>query len=215
MSRPFFSVEAFLILDFPGKAMPRKAALHFPFSFRMMEVSSQEKTPMHTLSTDAVCVVMDFETADYQRDSACAIGLAKVQGGKVTETFYSLIRPPRKRFYFTHIHGITWAQAATAPSFSELWPDIQNFLLSATHLAAHNAPFDRGVLEACCAVAGIAPPPLPYICTLKESRRLLRLPSHSLDSLCRHFQITLSHHHAGSDAQAAAELLLRLQSLPR
>ena len=168
---------------------------------------------MHTLSSNAACVVMDFETADYQRDSACAIGLAKVQDGAVTEHFYSLIRPPRKRFYFTHIHGITWAQVATSPTFAEVWPEIFRFLAGATHLAAHNAPFDRGVLEACCTGAGIAPPHLPYICTLKESRRLLRLPSHSLDSLCRHFHITLSHHHAGSDAQAAAELLLHLQSL--
>lgn len=170
---------------------------------------------MHTLPSDAVCVVMDFETSDYQRDSACAIGLAKVQGGTVTESFYSLIRPPRKRFYFTHIHGITWAQVAASPTFPDVWPEISDFLANATHLAAHNAPFDRGVLEACCAVADIAPPRLPYICTLKESRRLLRLPSHSLDSLCRHFQIALSHHHAGSDAQAAAQLLLRLQSLAR
>ena len=32
---------------------------------------------------DPVYVALDFETADYQPDSACAVGLAKVRGGEV------------------------------------------------------------------------------------------------------------------------------------
>ena len=46
---------------------------------------------------DPVYVALDFETADYQPDSACAVGLAKVRGGEVVDTLYSLIRPPRRR----------------------------------------------------------------------------------------------------------------------
>ena len=50
---------------------------------------------------DPVYVALDFETADYQPDSACAVGLAKVRGGEVVDTLYSLIRPPRRRILFT------------------------------------------------------------------------------------------------------------------
>ena len=57
---------------------------------------------------DPVYVALDFETADYQPDSACAVGLAKVRGGEVVDTLYSLIRPPRRRILFTWVHGITW-----------------------------------------------------------------------------------------------------------
>ena len=37
---------------------------------------------------DPVYVALDFETADYQPDSACAVGLAKVRGGEVVDTLY-------------------------------------------------------------------------------------------------------------------------------
>ncbi|MEG2005252.1 MAG: 3'-5' exonuclease [Bilophila sp.] len=160
-----------------------------------------------------VYIALDFETADYQPDSACAIGLAKIREKVVVDTFYSLVRPPRKQIVFTWVHGITWNQVKDSPTFPELWPRLSAFMAGATHLVAHNAPFDRRVLEACCRAAELALPELPFICTLKESRRLVKLPSHKLDALCTHFGITLQHHHAGADALAAAELWIRLQEL--
>ena len=53
-------------------------------------------------------LAIDFETADYGADSACAIGIAKITLGKLSETKNYLIRPPRKSFVFTRIHGISW-----------------------------------------------------------------------------------------------------------
>ena len=43
------------------------------------------------------------------------------------------------------------------------------------------------------------------------SRRKLKLPSHKLDAVCRYCGIPLDHHHAGSDAIAAARILIYLQ----
>ncbi len=126
---------------------------------------------------DPVYVALDFETADYQPDSACAVGLAKVRGGEVVDTLYSLIRPPRRRILFTWVHGITWKDVQDSPTFLEFWPQMASFLQGVTHLVAHNAPFDRRVLEACCQANGIALPDLPFVCTLRESRRKLKLPS--------------------------------------
>ena len=160
---------------------------------------------------DPVYVALDFETADYQPDSTCAVGLAKVRGGEVVDTLYSLIRPPRRRVLFTWVHGITWKDVQDSPTFLEFWPQMASFLQGVTHLVAHNAPFDRRGLEACCQSNGIALPDLPFVCTLRESRRKLKLPSHKLDAVCRYCGIPLDHHHAGSDAIAAARILIYLQ----
>ena len=162
---------------------------------------------------DSPVVAIDFETADYGADSACAVGLAKVEDGKIVDTFYSLIRPPRRRVMFSYIHGITWNMVKDSPSFADLWPQLAAFFAGASNLVAHNAPFDRRVLYACCEAAQIPYPVQPFICTLREARRRLVLPSYRLDALCVHCGIPLEHHHAGSDALAAAKLLVYLQQL--
>ena len=171
------------------------------------------KTDYQNLMLDTPVVAIDFETADYSPDSACAVGLAKIWQGRVTDTFYSLIRPPRRHIVFSWLHGITWNKVRNSPSFAELWPQLASFFEGATHFVAHNAPFDRRVLDACCRAAQIEYSMLPFICTLKESRYRLDLPSYRLNSLCTHCGIALTHHHAGSDALAAAELLIYLQHL--
>jgi DNA polymerase-3 subunit epsilon len=51
-------------------------------------------------------VALDFETANRYRDSACSIGLVRVENNQVVEKVSYLIRPPRKQFEFTDIHGI-------------------------------------------------------------------------------------------------------------
>ena len=104
-----------------------------------------------------------------------------------------------------------WKDVQDSPTFLEFWPQMASFLQGVTHLVAHNAPFDRRVLEACCQSNGIALPDLPFVCTLRESRRKLKLPSHKLDAVCRYCGIPLDHHHAGSDAIAAARILIYLQ----
>ena len=53
-------------------------------------------------------VAIDFETADYQQDSACAVALVRVEGSQIVQRHHFLIRPPRQRFIFSYLHGITW-----------------------------------------------------------------------------------------------------------
>ena len=101
-------------------------------------------------------VAIDFETANYQPDSACAVGLVKVVGGEIVDQAVHLIRPPTREFVFTHIHGLRWKDVANADDFGTLWPRLEPMLDGAEFFAAHNAPFDKGVLRACCARYGIA-----------------------------------------------------------
>jgi DNA polymerase-3 subunit epsilon len=153
-------------------------------------------------------VAIDFETADFRPDSACAVALVKVAGTEIVARTQSLIRPPRKQFHFSYLHGITWEHVKAQPSFGELWPRFTEFLADAEYFVAHNAPFDRGVLEACCAKAGLQPPPLPFRCTVKLARQVWRLPSNKLNLVCQHLQIPLNHHDALSDAEACARIVL-------
>lgn len=158
-------------------------------------------------------VAIDFETSGYAAHSACAVGLCRIEDGRMTDTFYSLIRPPSSRVMFTHVHGLTWPMLKDAPTFTELWPQLAAFMEGSHALLAHNAGFDRRVLHASCLALGLPLPQLPFLCTLKGSRRSLPLASRALDSVCAHFGIPLDHHHAGSDARACAAIYLRLRAL--
>lgn len=88
-------------------------------------------------------VALDFETSGYAAHSACAVGLCRIEDGVVTDSFYSLIRPPSSRVLFTHVHGLTWPMLKDAPTFTELWPQLVAFMEGSHALLAHNAGFDR------------------------------------------------------------------------
>lgn len=154
-------------------------------------------------------VAVDFETADYWRDSACAVGAVLVRNGRIAERCYRLIRPPRRQFTFTHIHGLTWNDVRDSPTFREMWPDLRKLIKRAGFLVAHNAPFDKGVLHACCDAAGIARPKREFRCTVQMARAKWSLPSAKLPAVCEHLRIPLVHHNALSDAEACAKIAIK------
>lgn len=151
---------------------------------------------------------LDFETADYGRESACALSIVVVENDTVLETWTSLIRPPRREFVFTYLHGIAWEHVKHQPTFGELWPQIANRLAGMDFIAAHNASFDRSVLRTCCEMAGAEPVKQPFVCTVRVARALWGLRPTTLADVCRHLRIPLNHHNAESDAQACAKILL-------
>jgi DNA polymerase-3 subunit epsilon len=159
-------------------------------------------------------VAIDFETADYSPDSACAVALVKVEDMQITERKYWLIRPPRKNFYFTYLHGISWKDVAEQPSFQELWPSLFEFMKPASYLAAHNAGFDQSVLHACCRIGQIAPPTLPFKCTVQLARRVWRIYPTKLPLVCARLGIPLNHHDARSDAEACARIVIMAAQRP-
>ncbi|MDE0418096.1 MAG: 3'-5' exonuclease [bacterium] len=154
-----------------------------------------------------ICAIA-FETADPGRDSACAVGAVLVRQGRIADRYQQLIRPPRRSFEFTYVHGLTWADVRDSPAFGDMWPDLRKFVDDAGFLVAHNAGFDRSVLEACCAAADVAPPELAFHCTVQMARRTWNLPSASLPAVCRHLGIPLNHHDALSDAEACARIAI-------
>ncbi|MBI4346183.1 MAG: 3'-5' exonuclease [Elusimicrobia bacterium] len=151
---------------------------------------------------------IDFETADHGPDSACAVAIVRVEDGMIVRREHRLLRPPRRRFVFTPIHGIAWEDVRSAPTFAEAWPQLQESLDGIDFLAAHNASFDRRVLGACCGAAGWGSPEHRWVCTVRLSRRLWKLHSHALPNVCRHLGVPLRHHEALSDAEACARIVL-------
>ncbi|MDO9531145.1 MAG: 3'-5' exonuclease [Deltaproteobacteria bacterium] len=159
-------------------------------------------------------VALDFETADYPRDSACALGLVRVENHQIVRRTYHLIRPPRRRFAFTYLHGITWEDVAGQPTFAELWPSLTPILEGVDFLAAHNASFDRSVLQRCCETAGLSLPGLPFECTVRLARQTWNIFPTKLNNVCDHLGITLKHHHAASDAEACALIVIAAHQIP-
>jgi len=153
-------------------------------------------------------VAIDFETADYGPDSACSVGLVRVVDNQIIDRTHFFIRPPRRTFVFTYLHGISWKHVANEPTFGELWQRLAEKIEGAEFLAAHNASFDRSVLMACCQVADFSPPVIPFQCTVRLARKTWNLRPANLPSVCAFLGIPLKHHDAVSDAEACARIVI-------
>ena len=156
-------------------------------------------------------VSIDFETANYSRESACSVGLIKYHNGKEIDSYYSLIQPPVLfiRPDFTEIHGLTVEDVKKAPTFLEIWNDVWSFI-DEEILVAHNASFDMGVLNAVLNLYNIPKPEFTYFCTLKLARRAWpELKLHKLTELAKNFGITYKAHHALADAQTCGDIVIR------
>ncbi len=174
-----------------------------------------DKGPKKLPPLDRPFVAIDFETADHGADSACAVGLVRVEGARIVARETVLIRPPRSRILFTHVHGITWPMVKDAPVFKDVWVKLSPLLDGAEFLAAHNAPFDRGVLAACCRAHGLPVPALQFVCTVQIARRTWALKPANLPAVCRRLGIGLMHHDAGSDAEACARIVIAAAATTR
>lgn len=170
----------------------------------------------------SVFVAIDFETADQGRDSACSVGLVRVEHGAITQKVVQLLRPPRleggdlftpapAEFMFTYIHGIKPQQVLDAPTFAQAWPKLAPILKGADFVAAHNAPFDSGVLNACCEAAGLPKPAHRFVCTVRLARSTWSIYPTKLNNVCQQLKIELNHHEALSDALACAQIVIAAQ----
>ena len=155
---------------------------------------------------------IDFETANNARDSACALGVVIVERGRIVDRLYALIRPPSREFLFTHIHGLSWHDVKAAEHFDAVWTEMARALAGIEFLAAHNAPFDKGVLSACCESYGLAAPAQPFVCTVRLARAQWAIRPTKLPDVCNYLGIDLRHHQADSDAEACAQIVIAAQA---
>lgn len=151
-------------------------------------------------------IAIDFETATFSMDSACAVGVALVEDLRVVDTIYSLLKPPGLAFDPSNIavHGITPSMVEDAPTLEEFWPALSPYFSAHCPVVAHNAGFDMAVLKASLPL-DIAD--FPYIDSIQIAGSLVT-GSKSLASCAQQLDIPLQHHNAASDARACAEIAI-------
>jgi DNA polymerase III subunit epsilon len=103
------------------------------------------------------------------------VGAVLVGGGELHETFDSLVRVERPLSRgIQRFTGITQGMVDAAPPPDEVLPEVAD-LLDGRVLIAHNARFDRGVLEQAFERVGLDWPRPPVLCTVQLARRFAPL----------------------------------------
>ena len=155
---------------------------------------------------------IDFETANSERSSVCAVGVVAVRGGQVADSFYSLIKPDPEYYSYacSRVHGITAEDTCRAPIFPEVWKQIEP-IISGLPLVAHNKAFDESCLKAVFRTYRMDYPDYTFLCTLQQSRRKWPQGQHTLDVIAAQCGYNLAqHHHALADAEACAAIALQI-----
>ncbi|NLK94701.1 MAG: hypothetical protein GX275_05880 [Clostridiales bacterium] len=150
-------------------------------------------------------VVIDFETANANRSSACSIGIIEVENDIITKENEFLINPEEDFDGFNiAINGITPEMVKDKPNFKKLWSFIKPMLENKI-VIAHNAAFDMSVLRHTLDKYNIPYPTFTYSCTRILSKKTWpELINYKLDTVAKYLGIEFTHHKACEDAKATA-----------
>jgi len=152
---------------------------------------------------------IDFETANGELSSVCAVGVVVVRGGIVVDKFYSLIKPEPNyyNYWSTRVHGLSHLDTDDARVFPEVWAEVSP-RIQGLPLVAHNKAFDESCLKAVMRCYQMDYPDYIFYCTLRASRVKLRgLTNHKLPTVAAACGYHLAHHHnALADADACAAI---------
>lgn len=159
---------------------------------------------------DKPLAIVDVETtgasAVYGR--IIEIAVIRVENGKITRVFESLVNPERFIPYSIEIlTGITNQDVENAPSFADIAGEVLR-LLDGAIFVAHNARFDYGFVKNEFRRLN-KPFHARCLCTVKLSRKLFpHFRNHNLSSIIeRHGIACDNRHRAMGDAQATYEFL--------
>lgn len=166
-------------------------------------------------------VAIDFETANFKRESACQIGYAVVKDSKVVHQGQSLILPTTGSYFtFSHVHGIKHADTLGAPSWIEVMSELEKmrkfYGIEKTPYVSHNSGFDESVWDACWNVIPEPAPTKTFFDTLRLSRDHLDLKTYKLTIVAKALGVdNLNHHNALYDAVMCAEIALKISELSK
>lgn len=167
-------------------------------------------TTESVLDTDHSWAVVDVETSGFQPGSGRVLSVAALaldaagrpEGPRFSSLIDAGVDPGP-----VHIHGLTPARLAGAPSFEQIAPELLA-VLDGRILVAHNAAFDHRFLTAEVERAGLVMPSGRRLCTLALSRRLgLDVPDHKLGTLAGYWGVPQKRAH---DALDDVEVLARI-----
>jgi len=151
--------------------------------------------------------VLDFETTGYApgRDRVVEVSVVRCDPGQPPRLAFDTLVQPGRKVAATHIHGISDADVATAPTFTEIANELTKVLAGCV-IAAYNVSFDIQFLHYELSQSGLSGLP-PHVC-LMYLRPLLGLGERcGLSAACRLHGIPYpATHVAADDAWAAAHL---------
>lgn len=150
-------------------------------------------------------VTIDFEFQYQGRyDTPCAVGMVKVIDGVIVAKYYTLIHQPEMDVPLAPNNAITPQMTAHAPTYDKVYREIVDFI-GVLPLVAHNASTEHKVLA-----DTPHPDHLPRLADRAFFDTCLATGQRGLADLCQEYGIPLDHHNALSDAEACAEVYMRL-----
>ena len=158
-------------------------------------------------------VVFDIETTGFSpvNNRIIEIGAVKIQGGKITDRFSSFVNPRIPiPFEIENLTGIADDMVVDAPFIEDVLPEFLEFCEGSV-LVAHNAGFDMGFIIENAARQGLVCEST-YVDTVGIARILLpNQAKHTLDAVAKSLGVSLENHHrAVDDAQATAEIFVKM-----
>lgn len=122
--------------------------------------------------------------------------------GSIDREFASLVNPERD-IGKSDLHGLVSEDVIEAPKFSQLVPELVDFLSGSVALAGHNVRFDHLFLKSEFSRVGIDLPDCPLLCTMRLAH------GGKLVDCCRHYGVRFEGdaHEALVDARATGKLL--------
>lgn len=155
-------------------------------------------------------VAFDVEMPSQSPMRISAIGITAVEKGEITERLFFLVNPQTEFDpYVVELIGITPEMVENEPTFPEIWEKIKD-IMSRGLLVAHGAPGDLKAISCCLKDYGIEWfDKVKFICSCRVGLEAYPdLEHHSLNAMCESIGFPLRHHHALSDSEGCARLML-------
>jgi len=154
--------------------------------------------------------IIDVETTGTSAayDRIIEIGVLRVEGGDLVETYSTLVDPERSiSYHIQSLTGITNGDLTGAPTFGNIKEELLR-ILDGCVFVAHNARFDYGFVRHEFERVGIDFSSR-CLCSARLSRKLFpEYRRHSLDSIIQRFGIRcVNRHRALDDAQVIWDFL--------
>jgi len=141
-------------------------------------------------------IAIDFETANKNRISACAIGLVFIKDFKIVYSKKHFIKPPKSEefsSFHSNIHKINEEDVEHSYTFEELWQDEFSKYFNDNLIVFHNASMDLSILKNLFEHFSISNYDIDYIDTMQLAEKSGN--PKKLTELAEKYGIEIENHH--------------------